>query len=175
MRTLVSLAAVAMLLTAIPAGADPIPPAPVSQPCTQDQVEAADYVLTTNGLTEVVPTPTAMSPYPLGLGGEPDPLGFQEAATDVYTILLDVNPDHVAATPNVSLMWEHTGDIDMDIYSNGQLVGESHSFNPQDGNGENASAGKVKHCATFEVHIRNYISTPGDITMDVTLSSLRTS
>ena len=172
MRTLVSLAAVAMLLTALPAGADPIP---VSQPCTQDQVDAADFVVTTDGLTDTVPTPTAMSPYPLGLGGEPDPLGFQEAATDVYTILVDVNPDHVAATPSVRIDWAHTGDIDMDIYKNGALVEGSHNFNPLDGNGEQATAGKVKHCETFEVHIRNYISTPGDIDLTVSLSSLRTS
>ncbi len=172
MRTLVSLAAVAMLLTAIPAGADPVP---VSEPCTQDQVDAADFVVKTGGLTDTVPTPTAMSPCPPGAGGEPDPFFNDAATTEIYTILVDVNPDHVAATPTVSLTWEHTGDIDMDIYKDGAVAGESHSFNPLDGNGETASAGKVKHCETFEIHIRNYISTPGDIDLSVSLSSLRTS
>lgn len=170
-NALLSATALAVLLVAVPATADE----PVSEPCTAEEVAAADIVLDLDGETVTIPTPTAPSPYPLGLGGEPDPAGFQDTATDTYTVLLDVNPDFVSATVNVALAWAHTGDIDLDVKKDGVIRGESHSFNPQTGNTENASGGRVGHCETFEVDVRNYISTPGDITMTLTTGSPRAS
>lgn len=169
-RTLLPLLALALGTAATPAVAETAEP--VAEPCTAEQVEAADFVLTLDGLEAVVPTPTSPSPYPLGLGGEPDPAGFQAAATDVHTVLLDLSPDFTDSRVTVDLDWAHTGDIDLDVRYGNQLA-ESHSFNPQEGNGESATITSVDHCDTFTVEIRNYIATPGDITMSLSTSGMR--
>ncbi len=144
--------------------------APVSEACLAQT--GLDFILTTDGLQEVIATPSLPSPYPLGLGGEPDPLGMQDAGTDVYTVLVDVSPHHTSASADVAISWEHTGDLDMDLYADGVLVGESHAFNPLDGNAEAATAGRIGHCQTFDIHVRNYVSEPGDVAVEMTLQSL---
>ncbi len=145
-------------------------PEPVSEPCVVP--DSVDFVVTTDGLSTVISTPENVSPYPLGLGIEPDPLGMQEAATDRYEILVDVNPYRLSATPTFTLQWEHFGDVDMDLYVDGELRNGSHIFNPMDAdNVESADAGVVGHCQVVELTVRNYISGPGYISLDVTLDS----
>lgn len=169
MRALVTALMLGLVLAAAPAAAQD----PVSEPCDADAVAAADYVLTADGLSETVGTPLLPSPYPLGLGGEPDPAGFQDAATEVHSVIFDVNPDHLSGVVGVGIDWEHTGDIDMDVYVNGQYIDGSHNFNPVAGNGEFVSVGRVNHCKTIDVHIRNYIATQGDIQLTLKASALR--
>ncbi len=173
MRKILALLAALLVLAAVPVTAQEN----LTQPCEDTphvDTSVADFIVGVDGITETVATPDMVSPYPTGVdSSEPDPLGFRDNATAVYTVMVDASPNHLSAVADVAIDWEQTGDIDLDLYRNGAVYGESHSFNPQDGNGEAASAGRLDHCGVFEVHIRNYISTPGDVEVDITLSSLR--
>lgn len=152
-------------------GEDAEPTTPVSAPCDAGD---ADLVVGPDGLTTNIETPANVSPYPLGIGGEPDPAGFQEAATDVYTVLVDVNPDHLAADLTVTLDWAHHGDIDLDVYeADGTLIDGSHSFNPMAGNHESVALLGRGHCTSFELHVRNYIAGPGYIELGLDIDALR--
>lgn len=171
MRPLLLTTVLALALVATPVLAEE-PTDPVSEPC--EVGDDVDFLLTADGVSETIPTPALPSPYPLGLGGEPDPAGFQAMATDVYTVLVDVNPDHLSAVPSVALEWSHDDDIDMDVYDDqGNVIGESHAFNPLDGNSEQAMLPRRQHCSTFDIHVRNYIAGPGDIALSLGVSSLK--
>lgn len=183
MRKLLAGAGLAVLATALPAGAET---ADATAPCAA--VDGTE-VLTPAGLDEAF----APSPVPAvghdfdDLAGEPPapvpalpPLEYRQESVVAFDYVLDVSgstatPDAQQATVAIALGWDNDSDFDLYVYdAAGNVLSDANSFNPLDGSGEAASLGNVAHCTVLRIEVVNYAGVPTSaMTLDTKVTRLK--
>lgn len=170
------LAAVAVLLAAVPAVAADSTPAAMAD-CTPE--DGATYVVegeiseqTITSANFTYPEGDVMTAYPDG-----DPTGGELREASQVRLPYVVNfPEGHKGSVSLTIEWDTPGDIDLDVYdANGDIVAEDHSFNPIETNDEAGTWGATA-CETYTVVINNSYALPSQdvrVTAEVTSKSPR--
>ena len=182
MRRLVPPVALALLVGAVPVGAE--------EPVTTTPCEASEEfpTLSVEGVEQAV-TPSAIPAA--GTDADDAARDFDVAAPDVpyheqsavsYQFRLDLSgsptvPSAQTGNVTINLAWDNDGDYDLYLYdAAGKSIGEgANSFNPQTGAGESMMLSRAAHCTDFRVDIVNYLA-PGPVTgmeLSAKVSSLK--
>jgi len=170
MRRILILTVAALALSAVPATAqeepEPTPPCPTSEEFTTLGLEGKDESFS----PEPVPSVTH------DIREEP----YLEESVSRFQYRLDVSgseakPFATSATTELILGWDNDSDLDLYVYdAAGNLLGESVSFNPQNGAGEMVVLPGTAHCTDLRVDVVNYLAIPiSAVTLDVNVKNLK--
>ena len=171
MRRLVPPVALAMLVGAVPVGAE--------EPAATAPCETSEEfpTLSLAGVKQAV-TPSAIPSIGTDFddlardeGGAPAPeVAYHPQSAVTYQFRLDLSgsptvPAAKTGNAAITISWDNDADYDLYVYdAEGNAIGEgANSFNPLDGSGESMLLPRAAHCTDFRVDIVNYLA-PGPVT-----------
>jgi hypothetical protein len=179
MRTLLTVAAIAVVASAVPVSAEVVPTAPC-------EVPADTTVL---GLTA---TSQAFAPSPIPAAGTdfddlarnsdvPAPVvPYHEQSAVSFDYIVDVSgsstvPAATKGNATLNLGWDNDSDFDMYVYdAAGNDIPVPNGFNPLSGAGESVTLTGVAHCTVLHVEVVNYAGLPTSaMTLGTTLKGLK--
>lgn len=177
MRKLLAPVITILALTAVPVAAQTPPPEP-TPPCPTSE----QFVTLGNGAGKheaFSPQPTPSFPYDI-VNDNVQPMTYREDSVTRFRYRVDVSgsatkPFAKTATVNLTLAWDNDTDFDLFVYDkDDNALGESVSFNPLDGSGENVSLAAVPQCTDIRIDVVNYLGLPTSaLTLDGKLTSLK--
>jgi hypothetical protein len=177
MRKLLAPMITVLALATMPAVAQTPPPEP-TPPCpTSDQ-----FLTLGNGAGKhetFSPQPTPSFPYDL-INDNVQPTSYREESVTRFRYRIDVSgsatkPFAKTANVNLTLSWDNDTDFDLFVYDkDGGALGESVSFNPLDGAGENVTLTAVAQCTDIRIDVVNYLGAPTSaLVLDGKLANLK--
>ena len=170
MPRILILTVAALAMSAVPATAQeeplPTPPCPTSEQFATLGLDGKDE---------------SFSPEPFpSVGHDIQEVPYNEDSVSRFEYRLDVSgsetkPFATSGTTEFILNWDNDTDLDLYVYdAGGNLLGESVSFNPQNGAGEMVVLTGTAHCTDLRVDVVNYLSAPiTAVTLDVNVRNLK--